>query len=424
MQGSRTPGRRDARAARERRAQMLDGQPNGGMAANGSQSAKKEPANHAAQKAASTNSPRNTSDKAKTQEQERRSKTKPKATKSEGRPDSTTQPRRTSERPGKEQSESEDNRTLPHIENVPASEKPKSKMSLVKRSRVVYESDWAEVKRRYIPSHIRAGIFYAICIAILVFASIALGQYIYDTMHAQGEFQEVVETYVEPDPIPVEEQDDTSAWPPIVDFAALQAENPDVAGWIRIPGTTVDYPILTNEENDYYLRRNMSGAYSIAGAIFADYQNAPDLLDNHLVIYGHHMQTPTMFHDVARYSNRDFFDAHRVIYIETPETTYVCRPVGMYTAPQTEYEARKVIFDGAQDYQGYFDDRMARRDYIAFDDYERSTADRLITLITCNNTGSERQFVECVVEQEYPTSMIPQVIATALAEKKASEAAG
>lgn len=310
-----------------------------------------------------------------------------------------------------------------HVENVPASDKPSTKRtSLIKRSRVVYENDWPGIKRRYIPSHIRAALFYAICIAVLIFSGAALVQYILDTMGSEQEFTEVIEEYVEPDPIPVEEQDDTSGWPPIIDFAALQAQNPDVAGWIRIPGTTVDYPILVNSENDYYLHRNMAGAYSIAGTIFADYQNSKDLLDSHLVIYGHHMQPPTMFHDVANYANQAFFEAHRVIYIETPETTVVCKPIGMYTVPPTEYEARKVIFEDSFDYQSYFDQRMDRRDYISFDDYERSTTDRLITLITCNNTGSDRQLVECVIEQEYPTSMIPQVIATALAEKKAQSA--
>lgn len=312
---------------------------------------------------------------------------------------------------------------LPHIENVPSSDKPKSKMSLVKRSRVVYENDLKAIQKRFIPSHIRAGIFYAICVAVLIVSGWQLVQYVIETFGAEEEFQEVVDTYVLPDPIPVEQQDpDTSAWPPIVDFAALQADNPDVAGWIRIPGTSVDYPVMTNPENDYYLHRDMNGRYSLPGAIFADYQNNHDLSqDNHIVVYGHHMVTPTMFHDVANFANKQYFEDHRVIYLETPETTYVCKAVAMYVVHPTEYETRKVIFEDSQTFQQYMDSRLERSDYISFDDYTRSTADKLVTLITCNNTGSDRQVVECIIEQEYPTSMIPQVIATALAERQAQE---
>ena len=102
---------------------------------------------------------------------------------------------------------------LPHIENVPSSDKPKSKMSLVKRSRVVYENDLKAIQKRFIPSHIRAGIFYAICVAVLIVSGWQLVQYVIETFGAEEEFQEVVDTYVLPDPIPVEQQDpDTSAW--------------------------------------------------------------------------------------------------------------------------------------------------------------------------------------------------------------------
>lgn len=306
---------------------------------------------------------------------------------------------------------------LPHIENVPASDKTKGKIGLVRRSRVVYENDEAAFKRRFLPGNIRSWIVEAICVGVLIWAGVSLAMYLNETGGAEEEFTEVVEQYVEPDPIPVEEQDpDTSAWPPIVDFTALKSDNPDVAGWIRIPGTSVDYPVMTNPESDYYLHRNMNGAYSMPGAIFADHQNSNALSENHIVIYGHHMITPTMFHDVANYKNKDFFEAHRVVYFETPETTYVLRPIAMYEVEPTEYETRKVIFDSSQDFQAYFDERLQRSDYISYDDYKRSTADKLVTLITCNDTGKRRQVVECIVEQEYPTSMIPNVIATALAE--------
>lgn len=311
---------------------------------------------------------------------------------------------------------------LTPYKNVPASDKPKDKFGRLKRARVVYENDIAAIKKRYIPSIIIDCIWALIVIALLAFAIYTTVTYLMDTGQAEEQFQEVVERYVEPEPIPVEEQDpDTSAWPPIVDFEALQRDNPDVAGWLRIPGTSVDYPVMVNAESDYYLHRNMYGQYSMPGAIFADHQNTRELDENHIVIYGHHMITPTMFHDVYNYKNKDFFDAHRVVYLETPETTYVLRAVEAYEVEPTEYETRQVIFNNTQDFQSYLDTRLSRSDHIVYDDYERKTSDRLVTLVTCNETGKRRQIVECVVEQEYPTSMVPQVIETALNELAAAK---
>lgn len=306
---------------------------------------------------------------------------------------------------------------LPKVRNVAATDKTKDAFGLLRRSRVVLESDEPAFKKRFIPSNIRAWIVYAICIGLLLWAGWQLVDYLMETGGAEAEFQEVIDQYVEPDVIPVEQQSpDTSAWPPIVDFAALQADNSEVKGWIRIPGTSVDYPVMLNETSDYYLHRDMNGNYSLPGSIFADHQNKNLNTDNHIVIYGHHMVTPTMFHDVAEYKNKAFFDAHRVIYFETPETTYVLKAIAMYEVEPTEYDTRTVVFDDVQSYQQYFDDRMQRVNYIRYDDYNRATSDKLFTLITCNDSGKRRQIVECVVEQEYPTSMVPQVVAKALSD--------
>lgn len=264
---------------------------------------------------------------------------------------------------------------------------------------------------------------YAVAIIALVICTFRLYDYLSETGGAEEQFDEVTIQYVSQEPESVENMDpDTSAWPPIVDFDSLIADNPDVVGWIRIPGTTVDYPVMANSEPDYYLHRDMYGNYSYPGSIFVDHQNTRDLdEDNHIMLYGHHMITPTMFHDVANYKYTDFFYAHRVIYFETPNITYVLKPVAEYTVDPKEYDTRKVVFNNSQEFQEYADKRLARSNYIRENDYKRSTVDKLFTLITCTDNGEARQVLECIVEQEYPTSMIPQVIAAAIDDEKAKE---
>lgn len=45
-----------------------------------------------------------------------------------------------------------------------------------------------------------------------------------------------------------------------VNLEALQAVNPDVMGWIEIPGTELSYPIVQGEDNRCYLDHNWKGS--------------------------------------------------------------------------------------------------------------------------------------------------------------------
>ena len=47
--------------------------------------------------------------------------------------------------------------------------------------------------------------------------------------------------------------------------------NPDLAGWIKIEGTKVDYPVMQTSTNnkDYYLKRDFDKQDSVRGCIYA-----------------------------------------------------------------------------------------------------------------------------------------------------------
>ncbi|MBR1797863.1 MAG: class B sortase [Clostridiales bacterium] len=107
---------------------------------------------------------------------------------------------------------------------------------------------------------------------------------------------------------------------PTVDFASLQAINPDIYAWIEIPGTDISYPVVQHPTNDrYYLRTNSDGNYSAGGAIFSEATyNSKDFNDPVTILYGHHMNAgDIMFgHLQEFYSDPDFLaeDNHIRIY--------------------------------------------------------------------------------------------------------------
>ena len=64
-------------------------------------------------------------------------------------------------------------------------------------------------------------------------------------------------------------------------FESYLELNKDVIGYIRIPDTKIDYPVLWNEtEDNYYLKRNIDGSTGYPGCIYVQNINANDFSDS------------------------------------------------------------------------------------------------------------------------------------------------
>lgn len=103
-----------------------------------------------------------------------------------------------------------------------------------------------------------------------------------------------------------------------VDFASLQAINPDIVAWLRIPGV-LEYPVVRGEDNSYYLNHTVQKTYNIAGSIFLDYRNERDFSDSKNIIYGHNMKDGSMFHVLRNYQDIDFFQEHTDMEVYLPD---------------------------------------------------------------------------------------------------------
>ena len=101
-------------------------------------------------------------------------------------------------------------------------------------------------------------------------------------------YENAMEFVVEADtPIEVEDEPTTKRTYTEIDFAGMRAVNEDVIGWIQIPDSPVDYPLLDADDNKYYLNHTYDRQWSSYGSIFLEPRNNPDLSERHLVIYGH-----------------------------------------------------------------------------------------------------------------------------------------
>ena len=104
-----------------------------------------------------------------------------------------------------------------------------------------------------------------------------------------------------------------------IDFVALKKRNPDVYGWLEIPGTNISYPVLQSAEDDnLYLRHDIDKKYYVGGALFTEHvYNSNDFSDPVTIIYGHHLTDGTMFADLQQLYTDDF-EKYKDIVIYTP----------------------------------------------------------------------------------------------------------
>lgn len=100
------------------------------------------------------------------------------------------------------------------------------------------------------------------------------------------------------------------------DEKAFYKKNSDAIGWISIPDTKIDYPVMyTPDDPEYYLRRNFDKEWEISGTPFVGEGCQPG--SDNLIIYGHHMKSGIMFADLGKYEDPSFYQEHKYVDFET-----------------------------------------------------------------------------------------------------------
>lgn len=135
-------------------------------------------------------------------------------------------------------------------------------------------------------------------------------------------------------------------------FELLAQQNRDFVGWITIPDTLIDYPVMKSSEDnpEYYIRRDFYGNYSLAGCLFIGYGCNAD--SDCFIIYGHNMKNKTMFGSLNRYADNDFAASHSEIRFYTPGGERLYR---VFAAFQTKvYDDKENVFK-YYDYVGQLD---------------------------------------------------------------------
>ncbi len=171
------------------------------------------------------------------------------------------------------------------------------------------------------------------------------------------------------------------------DWDSLIDTNADVKGWLNLPGTPIDLPVVGTSDNDYYLIHDFWKQKKSTGCPFMDKDTSQ--WDFNRTIYAHNMSRPSdvMFSPLLNFKDGDYFMAHRQLYYtecygDTAE--YQIMAVVKYNAKDTEsWDFRTRNHADMESYNLWMEQLQEHALYYAEPDHAPA---EILTLSTCDRS--------------------------------------
>jgi sortase B len=164
-------------------------------------------------------------------------------------------------------------------------------------------------------------------------------------------------------------------------FEELLKINKDTVGWLTIPHSNIDYPILQADDNDYYLHHSFEHKKNSAGAIFMDYRNDPLSIGQNTILYGHRMRDGSMFKHLVKYLDNRFFTENPIITFDGLVKDGKWQVFSAYIT-DTSFNYIQTKFDSDNQYSAFLkaiSERSKHKTSITL-----SIDDKILTLSTCS----------------------------------------
>lgn len=173
------------------------------------------------------------------------------------------------------------------------------------------------------------------------------------------------------------------------DILAANKKNPDVVGWLTVPGTNLDMPIVHSTNNTYYLKHNLEKQSYWKGWPFLDYRNDADNLGRNSIIYGHNMGDGDLFGQLEQFRKLDFLNQHPVLYFGTGSADRYWKIFAVYTTDVNFYYIQ-TDFANDNDFASLVTKMRAQSLFNTTVDVLPS--DQILTLSTCTYDFKDARF--------------------------------
>ena len=164
----------------------------------------------------------------------------------------------------------------------------------------------------------------------------------------------------------------------------------DYRGWIKIDNTNINYPIVQGKDNSFYLDKDINKNYLSSGSIFMNYLNH-GFNDENTVLFGHHMRNKTMFAQLKKYKEKEFFYGDNDIVIEVENDKVLKYKVFSAYVTDSKDNYIKTNFDDKDQYKQFLEDIKNKSQYKS--DIDVNENDKIITLSTCSYEFNDARMV-------------------------------
>lgn len=239
-------------------------------------------------------------------------------------------------------------------------------------------------------------VVFVVALVVFIGSLVALGVIAYSYFQGQQKYVEIAETS-NFDPATV---DSAPLEQVTVDWDALRAVNPDTVGWVYVPNSRINYPIVQGQDNEHYLTYDFDGDQGWLaeyGSVFLDARNKGDWSDQLSFVYGHHMNDGSMFADIAGFSDRARFDECRTVYLLTPQGNYRLRSFSLVHCSAYD-PIVETTFESAEAMASYVQDKMDRSEVAVPDAPKASEIKKAFAFATCDSNSSGRYVLFCYIE--------------------------
>ena len=260
---------------------------------------------------------------------------------------------------------------------------------------------------------VRKFVFLGSLVAIVV-CGYMVGDYYLDLWRSRMEYSNIDDIYRTYTPIITSVEEETNLDDKYYDLLPgakkLLDINSETIGYMTIPtidgNPIVALPVVQAKDNSKYLNLNFKGEDSRAGALFLDWRNNFDIVENHrlveknsdnLIVYGHNMADESMFGALKYYRRYpNYYESHPIIEFNSNYEQYTYKIFSFFLLDaeddtDTEYDCWNTLnFDDEDEFYDFVNE--AKRRTLRTNNVDVKYGDPILTISTCNTDviGNDR----------------------------------
>ena len=166
-------------------------------------------------------------------------------------------------------------------------------------------------------------------------------------------------------------------------------KNSDMAAWLKIDGTKIDYPVMqTMNDENYYLKRGFDKKSNQNGCLILDTDSTiTGELSTNQIIHGHNMKSGEMFGTLTKYEDKKYCEEHKYIKLYTQECERNYEVIAVFRSQV--YKKTDDVFkfykffqaDTQEEFDHWYDNIKALSEFDT--GVTAQFGDRFLTLSTC-----------------------------------------